>query len=246
MDRMIWTAVSGMSASMARQRMIASNMANAQTIGFRAEVMRFTPMTLEGPSMEVRAMSDAEVHGAQMAPGAMIQTGRALDVAMQGDALLSVDPGDGSEAYTRRGDLTVSPNGVLVNGEGFAVLGEDGPIALPPGSEVSVAPDGAVLVRNRADPEAPPQPVARLKLANWRGSRIEKALDGLFRVSGGGVLPQDLSTRLLTGTLEQSNVSPSQVLIEMVEAQRLYDMRTKLVATAKELDEGGASLMRLS
>ncbi|MCB2058582.1 MAG: flagellar hook-basal body complex protein [Novosphingobium sp.] len=107
MDRMIWTAVSGMSASMARQRMIASNMANAQTIGFRAEVMRFTPITLEGPGQEVRAMSDAEVHGAQMAPGAMIQTGRALDVAMQGDALLSVDPGDGSEAYTRRGDLSV-------------------------------------------------------------------------------------------------------------------------------------------
>ena len=246
MDRLIWTAVSGMSASMARQRMIASNMANAQTIGFRAEVMQFTPMTLKGPSLEARALSDGAVRGALMSAGVLIQTGRALDVAAQGQAMLSVQAADGSEAYTRRGDLAVSPNGVLVNGEGFAVVGEDGPIALAPGSDVSIGPDGAVLVRSRADPDAPPQQVGQIKLASRSGSRIEKGLDGLFRVPGGGALPADPAARVRGGTLEQSNVNPSEVLVEMVEAQRLYDMRTKLVATAKELDEGGASLMRLN
>ena len=245
MDRLIWTAVSGMSASMARQRMIASNMANAQTIGFRAEVMQFTPMTLKGPSLEARALSDGAVRGALMNAGVLIQTGRPLDVAVEGEAMLSVQAADGSEAYTRRGDLAVSPNGVLVNGEGFAVVGEDGPIALAPGSDVSIGPDGAVLVRSRADPDAPPQQVGQIKLASRSGSRIEKGLDGLFRVPGGGALPADASARVRGGTLEQSNVNPSEVLVEMVEAQRLYDMRTKLVATAKELDEGGASLMRI-
>ena len=98
MDRLIWTAVSGMSASMARQRVIASNMANAQTIGFRAEVMQFTPMTLKGPSLEARALSDAAVRGASMAVGAMIPTGRALDVAAQGAAMLAVQAADGGEA----------------------------------------------------------------------------------------------------------------------------------------------------
>lgn len=246
MDRMIWTAVTGMSASMARQRMIASNMANAQTIGFRAEIMRATPMTLKGPSLESRAMTDASVQGAIMTAGAMTPTGRALDVALQGDAMLTVQAADGSEAYTRRGDLSVSPNGLLVNGEGYPVMNDGGPISIPPGSDVSIAEDGAVLVRDPANREAPPQQIDRLKLASWRGSDIAKGLDGLFRVTGGGVLPADADARLAPATLEQSNVKPSEVLVEMVEAQRLYDMRTKLVATAKELDEGSASLMRLS
>ena len=246
MDRMIWTAVTGMSASMARQRMIASNMANAQTIGFRAEIMRATPMTLKGPSLETRAMTDASVHGAIMTAGAMTPTGRALDVALQGDALLTVQAADGTEAYTRRGDLSVSPNGLLVNGEGYPVMNDGGPISIPPGSDVSIAEDGGVMVRDPANPEAPQQQIDRLKLANWRGSDIAKGLDGLFRVTGGGVLPADADARLAPATLEQSNVRPSEVLVEMVEAQRLYDMRTKLVATAKELDEGSASLMRLS
>jgi flagellar basal-body rod protein FlgF len=246
MDRLIWTAVSGMSASMARQRMIASNMANAQTIGFRAETMQFTPVTLKGPSLEARALSDAEVRGARMEAGSLVQTGRPLDVALQGQALLAVQGEDGSETYTRRGDLSLTPAGLLVNGEGRPVLGEGGPVSVPPGSDVSLAPDGAVLVRDRATPDAPLAQVEKLKLASPVGSRIGKALDGLFRVAGGGVLPADPEARLASGTLEQSNVRPSEVLVEMVEAQRLYDMRTKLVATAKELDEGGASLMRLS
>lgn len=246
MDRMIWTAATAMSASMARQRMLASNMANAQTIGFRAEVMQFTPMTLEGAGLEVRALADAEVRGARMEPGALTETGRALDIAVAGEALIAVQASDGSEAYTRRGDLSVSPNGVLVTGDGSPVLGEGGPIAVPPGAAVSIAPDGAVLLADPANAAAPPQEVARIKLAGWRGTKIDKGLDGLFRVTGGGVLPADADARVVPGSLEQSNVRPSEVLVELVEAQRLFDLRTKLIATAKELDEGGASLMRIN
>lgn len=246
MDRLIWTAVSGMNASMARERMIASNMANAQTPGFRQEVMAGTPMTLEGPSLEVRALNSSLVHGAQMDAGALIETGRPLDVALQGEALFTVQASDGGEAYTRRGDLSVSSAGLLVNGEGYPVMGDNGPISVPVGSDVSIGNDGAVLVRNKADPQAPPAQVERLKLVSWRGSRIEKGLDGLFRVYGGGTLPQDAEAKVQSGSLEQSNVKPSEVLVQMVEAQRLFDMRTKLIATAKELDEGGANLMRMS
>jgi flagellar basal-body rod protein FlgF len=244
-DRLIWTAVSGMNASMARQRVIASNMANTQTPGFRAEVMAHSPLTLDGKTIEVRTFNSAEVSGAQMDQGAMHHTGRALDVAVNGDGLIAVQATDGSEAYTRRGDLSLSPSGLLVNGDGVPALGNDGPISIPPGSDVTVGQDGAVLARNKADPAAPAVQLDRIKIVSWRGSQIAKGIDGLFRVTGGGVLPADLEARLLPETLEQSNVKPAQVLVEMVEAQRLFDMRTKLVATAKELDEGGASLMRL-
>ena len=246
MDRLIWTAVSGMSASMARQRMIANNMANSQTIGFRAELMVAAPVTVKGPQLETRALTEASVRGARMEQGVLSETGRALDVALTGEALLGVQAENGDEAYTRRGDLSLTPTGLLVNGEGRPVLGEGGPISVPPGSQVSIAPDGGLLVRDAAAPDAPLQQIDKLKLASPAGSKIAKGLDGLFRVEGGGVLPTDPEARLTSGALEQSNVRPSQVLVEMIEAQRLYDMRTKLIATAKELDEGGAALMRLS
>lgn len=245
MDRLIYTALSGMNASMTRERMIASNMANAQTIGFRAEVLQSTPTTLEGPQLEVRAMGQAEVKGALMKEGSLIQTGRDLDIAMQGDAMLAVQSLDGSEAYTRRGDLTISVTGLLQNGEGLPVLGENGPVTVPQGSLVTIAEDGGIVVSDPANPGEPPARIDRLKLVSTTGSKIEKDLAGVFRVPGNGVLPVNEDARVLPGALEQSNVNPSEVLVEMIEAQRLFDMRTKLVETARELDEGSSRLMRL-
>lgn len=246
MDRLIYTAVSGMSASMARQRMIASNMANAQTIGFRAELMQATPITITGDGLDVRALTDAQVRGASMKEGSITRTGRLLDIAMQGDVMLAVQAMDGSEAYTRRGDLSVTASGVLQNGDGLPVIGEGGPVTVPSGSLVSISPDGGVMVSDPALPDEPAQRVAQLKLASTSGTDIGKGLDGLFRVPGGGILPLDQDAELISGALEQSNVVPSQVLVEMVEAQRLFDIRTKVISTARELDEGSARLMRIS
>ena len=245
MDRLIYTALSGMQSSMNRQRVIASNMANAQTVGFRAELLDQRPVTVEGDSLEVRAMQNAEVRGAIMDPGPVVETGNPLDVAIHGAALLAVQAEDGSEAYTRRGDLSISPTGLLVNGEGLPVMGEAGPITVPLGGKPSIAPDGMVTVADPAAPDQPPQEAGRIKLAGWQGSPISKGLDGLFRIEGGGMLPTDEEARLVTGSLEQSNVKPTEVLVEMIDAQRLFAMRTKLIATARECDEGGAQLMRL-
>jgi len=246
MDRLIYTAVSGMTSAMARQRVIASNMANAHTTGFRAETMQFTPITLVGDSIEVRAMNLGEVHGASMHEGTVSQTGRDLDIAMSGDTLLAVQASDGAEVYTRRGDLSISATGVLQNGDGLPVIGENGPVTVPLGVHVTLNADGGVMAFDPATPDQPPIQVDRLKLASWRGTRIEKDLTGQFRVRNGGVLPINEDGRIQPGALEGSNVSPTQVLVEMVEAQRLYDMRAKLLSTARELDEGGASLMRMS
>lgn len=246
MDRLIYTALSGMQASMQRQRVIASNMANVQTIGFRAELLDQRPVTIDGDSLDARIMDDAEVRGAMMDAGEVVQTAKPLDIAVQGDALLAVQADDGGEAYTRRGDLSVSPTGLLVNGEGRPILGDGGPITLPLGGKASIAPDGVVTVGDPTKPDEPPQEVGRIKLASWRGSQVAKGLDGLFRVRGGGILPADPEATLLSGALEQSNVKPTQVLVEMIDAQRLFAMRSKLIATARDCDEGSAQLMRLS
>ena len=246
MDRLIYTALSGMNASMERQRVIASNMANAQTVGFRAELLDQRPVTIDGQTLDVRAMERAEVRGARMEAGEMTRTGHALDLFIQGEALMAVQATDGTEAYTRRADLSISPTGALVNGEGLPVMGETGPITLPLGANPTISPDGVVSVTNPAAPEAPAVEVGRIKLAGWQGSPIAKGLDGLFRVQGGGVLPADAEATVITGALEQSNVKPTEVLVEMIDAQRLFDMRSKLIATARDCDQAGAQLMRMS
>lgn len=246
MDRLIYTAVSGMSDSMIRQSAIASNLANAQTIGFRAETFQSTPVTIKGPQLEARSMVTTGVLGADMTAGSIIESGNKLDIAVNGNALIAVQAQDGTEAYTRRGDLSISPSGLLSNGDGRPVLGEDGPITVPLNAEVSISEDGSVMVADPEKPEQKPQVVGRIKLASWEGSPVAKGTDGLFRVRGGGVLPTDEAATVVSGSLEQSNVDVTQILVEMVEAQRLFDMRTKLVATARDVDEGGATLMRLS
>ncbi|KPF90420.1 flagellar biosynthesis protein FlgF [Novosphingobium sp. AAP83] len=246
MDRLIYTAYSGMTGSTVRQRVIASNMANAQTIGFRAEMLTTTPMTLKGPSLEARAMTDGEVRGSSMAQGSLIETGKPMDVALTGDTMLSVQADDGTEAYTRRGDLSISAGGVLQNGDNRPIIGEGGPITVPLGSKVTISPDGGVNVANPEAPDQPPQNVGRIKIASTTGTAIDKGLDGLFRVTGGGVLPQDEEAKLMVGSLEQSNVDPTRILVEMVEAQRLFDIRTKVVSQAREVDESSSALMRIS
>ena len=245
MDRLIYTAISGMNASMTRERVIASNMANSQTIGFRKEMIQATPMTLDGSQLEARAMTSTVVRGASMKEGAVTNTGNPLDIALEGDAMLALQAYDGGESYTRRGDLSVSVTGVIENGDGLPVLGDNGPVTVPPGSQITIAPDGGVLVTDPETPDQPPVRLDRLKLVSTAGSQIEKDLAGQFRVRGGGVLPIDENARLIPGALEQSNVNASEVLVEMISAQRLFDMRTKLVETAKQLDEGGARLMRI-
>ncbi|MEL7729621.1 flagellar basal body rod protein FlgF [Citromicrobium bathyomarinum] len=246
MDRLIYTALSGMQASMDRQRAIASNMANTNTLGFRAELIEQRAMTVEGHPNEARAMQVARVTGADMRGGEIMETGRELDIAMATNSLMAVQAGNGDEAYTRRGDLSLSATGLLVTGDGHPVLGDTGPITVPPGGRISISDDGTVTRSDPDAPEAPPAEIGRIKLASWEGSPVAKGLDGLFRVEGGGILPTDAEARVQTGALEQSNVKPTEVLVAMIEEQRLYAMRSKMVATARELDQSGAQLMRLS
>ena len=245
MDRLIYTALSGMRGSMSRQTVTANNLANTNTVGFRAEMQSARSLWVRGPGMETRAPVSEEVTGADMSAGAINHTGRDLDVAMTGDALLTVQAEDGSEAYTRRGDLQVAATGVLTTGDGRPVLGESGPITLPPADSIRVAEDGAIWVVPAGGDPNQPQQIDRLKLVSPQGSRVAKALDGLFRQMDGGTLPADPQARLIPASLEGSNVNSSQTLIDMIEASRSWDMQLQLVSSAREMDTSAADLMRL-
>lgn len=246
MDRLIYTALTGMNAAMDRQRAVANNLANASTTGFRAEEFSVTPITLKGDSLEARAMAQGAVRGADMAGGEITHTGQPLDIALQGNALLALQAADGGEAYSRRGDLSIAPSGLLQNGDGLPVLGEAGPITIPAGAMISISEDGTIWQRDPAAPDAPPNALAKLKLANPQGSAVIKDLDNLLRVPNGGVLPADPTARLVSGALEGSNVDTASTLVQMIEAQRAFEQRTKIISTAEQLDQASARLMGLN
>ena len=245
MDRLIYTSLTAMRGSMSRQTAIANNLANAQTPGFRADIANAQSLWLDGNGLDARAMASEEVLGADMRAGTVTQTGRDLDIAMQGDALLVVQAKDGEEAYTRRGDLQISPSGLLTTGDGHPVQGGQGPVTIPPADAISIDQEGRVwVVPQGGDPENP-QEVDRLRLATPTGSEIAKGLDGLFRVKGEGILPDDPEARLLTRSLEGSNVTATSALVEMIEASRSWDTQLKMISDVRDMDSATANLMQL-
>lgn len=245
MDKFIYTSLSAMRGAMARQQATANNLANASTPGFRAEVAEAQALWVDGPSLEDRAMASEEVVNADMKAGPVTATGRDLDIALAGDSLLAVQAEDGGEAYTRRGDLQLGPSGLLTTGDGHPVIGQGGPITVPPADKITIAPDGRISFVPAGGDPSKPQDLDRLKIASPTGSAIAKGLDGLFRVKNGGVLPSDPDAHLTSGELEQSNVSATKALVDMIDASRAWDMQLKLISSARDLDGTSAELMRL-
>ena len=247
MDRLIYTAMTAMNAAMDRQRVTANNLANASTPGFRQEIFAVTPATLKDGSLEARAMARGNVRGADMKAARVVPTGNPLDVALEGKALIAFQsPDRQGEIYSRRGDLRVAASGVLENGEGLAVLGEGGtPITVPPGFNISLAADGTILASDPAAPNAAAEAIDRIRLVNPEGSPLAKGIDSFLKVPGGGVLPPDPTARLKPGALEMSNVETADTLVQMIEAQRAFEQRAKIIATAGDLDEASSGLMAL-
>lgn len=251
MDRLIYTALTAMNAAMDRQRAVANNLANASTPGFRQEIFAVTPATLRDGSLEARAPARGNVRGADMRAARVVPTGNPLDVALEGKSLIAFQsPDRQGEVYSRRGDLRVAASGVLENGEGLAVLGESGtPITLPPGFTITFAADGTVLAADPAAPNAAAEAIDRIRLVNPEGSPLAKGIDSFLKVpaagGGTGVLPPDPTARLTPGALEMSNVQTADTLVQMIEAQRAFEQRARVIATAGTLDEAGSGLMAL-
>ena len=245
MDRLVHTSLSALRGAMARQAATANNLANVNTVGFRGEFAAARPVWVRGPTFSSRAFADEEVEGADMRSGAVTETGRDLDVAVQGDDFLAVQAKDGEEAYTRRGDLQMSDTGLLTTGEGDPVLGEQGPITIPPADSIKIEGDGSVWIVPLGGDASKPQKIDRLKLASPTGSAVVKGLDGLFRVRGGGALPDDPNGKVKSKSLEGSNVEATKALVDMIDASRAWDTQLKLISTARELDGASADLMRM-
>ncbi len=245
MDKMVDIARTALRGAMARQTATANNLANANTAGFRAEIMNASARWTDGAALKSRASQVDQVIAADMKSGTVTQTGNPLDISLGGDSMLAVQANDGSEGYTRRGDLVLSDSGLLTTSDGHPVLGEGGPITLPPADSVNITKDGAIWIVPQGGLASQPQQVDVLKIVSPKGSAIAKGTDGLFREANGGALPSDPMAQVTSGSLEGSNVNSTAALVDMIEASRSWQGQIKLIETAKDIDSSGASLMRI-
>lgn len=246
MDRLIYTSLTAMRGAMARQTAIANNLANANTPGFRADLAEAQSLWLDGQKLDTRVYASEEVQAADMTAGTVTGTGRDLDIALSGDAMLAVQAENGEIGYTRRGDLMLSASGLLTTGDGRPVQASQGPLTLPPSDSVNIDEQGRVWIVPLGGDPTQPQEIDRLQIVSPAGSDVVKGVDGLFRVRDGGTLPADPDALLITRSLESSNVSATQALVEMIEASRSWDTQLKMLDDARDMDSASTDLMSLS
>jgi flagellar basal-body rod protein FlgF len=238
MDRMIYLSMAGAKAAMQRQDVLSHNLANVTTNGFRAELQAFRAVPVRGDGASTRAYALETTVAYNHEPGPLTATNRNLDVAMQGNAWLAVQANDGTEAYTRAGSLDVNADGLLVMRNGMPVLGDGGPINVPPNSALQIGSDGTV---SATSPNQRPTAIGRLKLVTPEAP-LTRGDDGMFRAIEGD-LAADPAARLQDGALEGSNVSPVETMVSMIAAGRQFEQQMKLLQIAQTQGQQSAKLL---
>lgn len=246
MDRLIFTAVSGARHAQQRQDTLAQNIAHVSTAGYRAATYAARSVPVAGTGTQTRAFALEATTGADFSPGAIQRTGRELDVAMEGNAWLTVQGRDGREAYTRAGSLKVDANGALLAPGGYAVMGDGGPIAIPPDSTVSIAPDGTVSAIPANGTLNAVVNVGRIKLVTLEPKQTVRSDDGLFRAADGNAMAADERARLASGALEGSNVNAAEAMVSMISASRQFELQMRLLSTAENNARAAAQLLNVS
>jgi flagellar basal-body rod protein FlgF len=246
MDRLVYVAMTGAKESLRAQTANNYNLANIGTIGFRADLSAYQTQQVQGAGLPSRAYATDTSVGWDASGGTLQQTGRDLDVALQGQGWIAVQSPQGTEAYTRAGDLRVDPNGQLTTAAGYPVLTDSGPLSVPPYSSISVGHDGSVSIVPLGQT---PQTVAvcgRIKLVNPPSSTLERTEGGLFRLSSGGDATADSTVQLVPGALESSNVNMAAAMTNMIEQARNYDMQLKSMKSAEDNDTSSTKLLQTS
>ncbi|PCM46073.1 flagellar basal body rod protein FlgF [Marinobacter sp. ANT_B65] len=248
MDKALYLGMSGAKQNMLSQRAHANNLANVNTTGFKKDFAQARSMPVFGEHHPTRAYAMAERPGTDLTAGALMQTGRDMDVAIEGEGWLAIQNNLGEEVFTRSGSLQVDVNGLVRLASGEMVLGNGGPVALPPFENLQIGADGTISIIPVGGSPDQLVEVDRLKLVNPPPEELEKGLDGFIRrkgeLAGGGGEPADADLRVASGFLESSNVNAVEEMISNLQLTRQYEMQVKVMSTAKENSEATARLLQ--
>jgi len=243
MDRFLYVAMSGAKETLQAQTANNHNLANANTSGFKADLSAFQSRAVQGPGFASRVYSTDASVGWDDTTGAMAATGQDLDVAIQGAGWLAVQGPDGTEAYTRAGNLHVDANGRLMTATGRPVLGDGGPISVPPYSAINVGRDGTVSIVPAGQSPSTTASVGRIKLVNPPSSELKRSDDGLFRSTTGRDAASDASVSVTSGVLESSNVNVADAMVKMIELSRRFELQVKAMRTAEDNAAAASKLL---
>ncbi len=243
MDRMIYIAMTGARQVMEQQATTSHNLANLNTTGFRAQMDSFRAVPVQGPSLPTRAFVLDATTGADFSQGVIRQTGNPLDVALRGSGWIALQAADGTEVYTRNGELRISDTGVLTAQGGLAVAGDGGPITLPPDGRVAVAPDGTV---STMDMRGVSTVVGRIRLVNPPADQLRRGDDGFFRTADGEPAAPDASVRLAPGSLEGSNVNAVEAMVSLITLSRAFEMQMNLLKNAESNEAKASQILSMN
>lgn len=248
MDRLLYTAMSGASGTMSRQAAVAHNLANVTTQGYRAEEHRLRAVQVQThnnnpAALPTRAFAvDASTH-TDFSSGALMHTGSQYDVALRGKGWLTLALPDGTEAYTRAGSFQISENGILQTPTGIPVMGDGGPITIPPDSRITIGADGTVSTIAESGAQNVVNAIGRLKLVNPPEADLARGPDGLFRLNTGEPALQDDNVRVAGGFLENSNVNPVEQMVSMISLARQFEMQMRMITTAETNDRAATQVL---
>src|SRR5580658_2077603 len=197
MDRLVYVAMSGAKEALRAQAANNHNLANANTNGFKADLSAFQTQSVVGAGLPSRAYATSDSTGWDGSSGSLDETGRDLDIAIKGPGWIAVQASDGTEAYTRAGDLRIDPGGNLMTATGNNVLSDSGPITVQPFTSIHVGTDGSVSIVPRGQSAATISTVGRIKLVNPPASQMQRGSDGLFRTTTGQDAESDASVHLV-------------------------------------------------
>ena len=243
MDRMIYTAMTGANALLSRQDAVTHNLSNATSTGYRAVEQMFRAVPVLSQAQPSRAFVVNAGMNSDFHSGALHETGRSLDVAIQGEGWFVLQGADGAEALTRNGNFELRADGTLQSRTGLAVVGAGGPIVVPPGGELSIGRDGTVSVSGAGGDRAASVVVGQLKLVRPETDRLMRGEDGLFRLPPGEVTQPEPSVAVLAGALEQSNVNVVEQMVQMIGLARHFELQTKLIQTAETNDKAAQQIL---
>jgi flagellar basal-body rod protein FlgF len=246
MDRLLYIAMAGAAQLQKAQAVNNNNLANLSTTGFRADLETLKALPVRGPGYATRVYAQADASGVDMSEGSTMHTGRDLDIAINGPGWIAVQAKDGTEAYTRAGDLKVSQSGQLLTAAGDPVLGNGGPIAIPPAQKIEIGDDGTISVLPLGQQASTMAVVDRIKLVNPPPLQLVKNAQGLLHLKNGGTAPADAAVKVTSGALEGSNVNPVEAMVRMIELSRQYEMQVNVMKSAKDNDAAATQILSVS
>lgn len=236
MDKALYVAMTGASATLKAQASVSHNLANASTVGFQATLSGTVAAPVEGAGHASRVAASHQTLGVSARAGAVHNTSNPLDVALDPDRWLAVQAPGGGVAYTRAGNLQLTPNGLLTTASGRPVLDQGGaPLAIPPHQSLSIGGDGTISIVPQGQPANTIAEAGRLQVAAANTAELVRGEDGLMYAAADAAPPPPAAGKVLTsGALEGSNVDATSMLVSMIQLSRQFEMQVRILQKGDE------------